>query len=439
MKVLVMGLALAIVPLLYLLWLRLTHNRHTAALLTITAITSPFLVGNATDIMTEAPYLFWSVISLMLICKYDLSKSFSLGTYMAVMGAIIMTYLTRSVGVGLFIAMIAFLLWNVPWTSLGSKDRLLQAWRSEWFRKLIYVMAPLFIGAVIVQWWQASKGVSQASLFFGRRLSESLEINGDSLLRVAAQMLFSRDAFKFQNFYAGVSLPPLNVLYTALLIVLVWGMFKAIRRGALVGSYAAIVALLIVLASMTPAEMVLMRYLSVLIPFMIYFVLLGGQDVFSRLLKWIRVPRHAEFGRLAGLLLLTQVLLTNFHGNMVNIRLASLGHGPTYLDYVDVSQWARNNLPDSAVVLAIKPRIFYVFSGKKALRLTSLEDAHTPEFTMETIDWYRSRGVTHMILDGISAATRQNVLPVVTDNPDRFQTLYVGSTSGSSSMVRIKY
>jgi hypothetical protein len=217
------------------------------------------------------------------------------------------------------------------------------------------------------------------------------------------------------------------------------GLLTGLRQRKLIAGYTLIVFIIIMLASATPAEMVIIRYLSVLIPFIIYFVFLGTNTIMQFLTRKLRLTAGTTLARIASALLLGQILFVNMHGNSVNITKSALGNGPAYEDYMDVARWSKVNLPDTAYVVSVKPRIFYLLSEKKGTRLSTIQETYSEEFEREKLDLFKRLGITHIVLDGISGSTRENIFPIVKNNPEMFQTLYIGSTSGTSTISKIIY
>jgi hypothetical protein len=438
MKILILLLAISVSFLLYFFYVR-KLGFALATLLSLAAVTSPYLVGNSTDVMTETPYLFWSLITLLIIVRYQDSTLFEWKYYFMVIAAIVMTYLTRAVGIGALGALLIFLAWNVSWIKLFSKEDRRETFVSADFKKLFYIMLPLIVGAIGWQIWQQSQGISQAKIFFNTNLAEQFEYNFRSAIQVLPQMLFREDTFRFQNFYSSAVLSSLDLKFSVILGLMALGFLQGLRQKKLVASYTLIIFVIIILASPTPAEMVIIRYLSILLPFIIYFTFKGAGAVLGFLSQRFHFLNETAFVKIVPIFLLAQILFTNMRGYSINITLATMGNGPAYTDFVDVARWAKNNLPDSAYVVSVKPRLFYVLSEKRGTRLSTIEEKYSMEYEQEKLSLFKRLGITHIILDGISGATRENIFPIVKNNPGMFQTLYIGSMSGTSSVNRIIY
>ena len=75
----------------------------------------------------------------------------------------------------------------------------------------------------------------------------------------------------------------------------------------------------------TPAEMVIIRYLSILLPFIIYFTFLGAGSVLNFLKRRLHFLGGTALVKVGSILLLAQILFTNMRGNSINFTLSNHG------------------------------------------------------------------------------------------------------------------
>ncbi|MCB0689131.1 MAG: hypothetical protein KDC53_21485 [Saprospiraceae bacterium] len=438
MKILITAMGFSIFFLLYQLFKK--QGFALATLLAIAGITAPYVVVNARDIMTETPFLFWSVVALLLIIKYHESSRMNWKYYFLAFGAVIMTYLTRAVGISMVLAMIVFLFSHVPWSMIYTSAGRKKLFSTVEFKKFIYIMLPLLIGGVLWQIWQYSQGISQAGLLMNANLPRQVEDNSQSAFGMIPQMLFRNETFRFQNFYSSAKILPLNALYVLILIIILVGLINGFRQRNVIAFFVFFTGMVIVFASATPQQMVIIRYFSVLLPFIIYFLFTGLVQSLRYLFRKLKlVEKTPWLVRLVSVLILAQLFFVNLEGHSVNMTLSRVGNGPGYLDFVDVARWAKNNLPDDAYVVSVKPRLFYILSNKRGTRLSTLQEEYSKDYEDEKLALFKRLGITHVVLDGISGATRENIFPIVQNHPEMFQTLYVGQTSGTSSISKIIY
>ncbi len=437
MKILIMIMGLSCLPLMFGLF-RQYHGYQLSALLTIVCVASPYMVSSALPIMTEMPYIFWSLVALLSIHQLVKDQHHPWRYLFLSLIAVLMTYLTRAVGISMLIAFAIYLFLLVPWAKYLGASNWKGLWKNQDFRRLLFVFGPIVLFGGAWQIYQAASGVSQFALFFNADLASNFRANLNSAIWVLPQILFEEEVFRWTNFVLGTSLPPITFIYMVLLLLILFGMFTSVLRGHLVAIYTVLTLTIILFGSYTSAAMVIVRYVTIIIPFLIYFLFIGILRLSNVLLEYFRHPHYRLIGRLIGTLTLAQILLTGFHGNRLNLESSAIGQGPEYYDYIDVAKWSKNNLPDDAYVMAVKPRLFYIYSGKKAGRLTNMGEVYTDQYILDKLDTFKERGVTHIVLDRISGSTRRNIFPLVEENPDLFQTMYLGQTASSSAILKLK-
>ncbi len=435
LKLFIVLLSVLLFPILFFLF-RSFLQFPEAALLTILGYTSPYLIGTSSLLMTEAPYLFWSMLGLAFALRYILNSGFSWKLYLAVLFAFAMTYLTRAVGLGLFAAVILTLFLRIS-DRKQLQNGFLALRDSPYLKKFVYMLLPPLLLLTLFQIYQGAKGVSQFTVFLRLDNSEVLT-SLDSAYRVISQMIFSATTFRWSNFSALDVLPPMNILWQVLFIVLLIAILASFWRKNLLGIYVLITALLICLGSGTPAEMVILRYLSVLCPVIIYLYYSGFKEITKFIAARINRPQARKLPVMIVMLLMSQILFTNFKGAPTNVALAVIGNGPNYADYYDVAKWCSKNLPEDSYIFSTKPRLFYLYSGKKGARITGSYEEYDKEFERKKLQQLRNAGATHIVIDHISAYTRLNIFPIVENHPQLFTPLYVAGISGTSSVLKIE-
>ncbi len=437
MKLLVMVMGLAIFPLLFMLF-RKYHGYNLSAILAIVCWTSPYLVSSSTAIMTETPYLFWSVLALWLMASYLEGPTDNWKLLIVSVLALVMAYLTRVTGISALAALIIYLFLHIPWLIFFRDRNWSSLWNHTHTRRFVLIAGPLIIFGVAWQIYQAVIGTSQFYLFFNRDLPSYFHSNLNSAIWVLPQILFSKETYRWINFIQGSTLESINFTWMLLLSFMIFGLVTGLIKRHLLAIYTAMVLIIVLLGSMTAAEMVIIRYVTIIVPFLIYYFFIGVLRGLNALFQLFDQPAMSPISKVIGLLLLIQVICTGFHGDRLNIESSAIGYGPEYYDFIDVAKWSKNNLPDDAYILSIKPRIFYVYSEKKSGRLTNTSEVYTDEYILEKLQEFKDRGATHLVLDRISGSTRRNIFPLVEEHPDLFQTMYLGQIASTSAVLKIK-
>ncbi len=438
MKMLIMGMGLALFPLLVLLFQNYI-SLSKSILISMVVVLSPHLLAAACNIMTEIPYVFWSVLTLLmmqLLAKNGLNQWKYLIVFLV---SILMTYLTRPVGLTMVATAMAYMFFSVPWIQYLKKGSIRELWKEDTFRYLVMIVGPLILGLLFWQLWLSNTGVSQAEIFFRGEIFDRFYINLESSLQVFSQMLFRLDTYLWYIFFGNYRVQPLTIWSWPALLCLFAGMITYMRKNNLVFWYTIICWIIILFASLTPAQMVIIRYMSILVPFFIFFLFEGSRMIVKILGKLTGRKLKAGWVNLIPLLVMAQLMFTSFSSDRAVITLNTAGAGPNYDDYVEVARWSNQNLPEDAYVACVKPRIFWFYSQKDTRRSTTISEFHSADYEKEKLELWKSQGVTHLVVDRISGASRQSILPIIQNNPDLFQTLFIAPTSGTTTIYKINF
>ncbi len=433
MKMLILLFGISLFPLSFRLF-KNYHNNSFSALLAITVASSPYLIANATAVMTEAPYLCWSLLALISSFQYLSSKRFHWFYYASTLILIVMSYLTRAVGVAILVALLTTLFLRIPWGKLGSgvfagENRLPVL-------KLLAVSVPLVLGFLVLQLSMSNDGISQLDVFFGKDLFSYFNANMTASMHVAGHMLFSNEAYRWYQMLPDVGLSPTDLGYLVAELLILAGLVRGLLSLDLNAYYSLTALLLILLASLTPQEMVIMRYLSVLMPFIIYYFV-HGVDWASRSI-FQRFHAKSSWHSLFPVMALATIFMVGMSGNITNLSKAKVGTGPHADAYIYAASWCGKNLPSDSYVMSFKPRITYLYSGLKGRYIASTRDQYSEEFAREKLEEIEREGVTHLIIDGLSGTTQDVIFPIIQNNAHLFEAYDIPELERKCTVIRYK-
>ncbi|MBX2817430.1 MAG: hypothetical protein KTR24_15585 [Saprospiraceae bacterium] len=434
MKCLILALALCLFPAYYSL-LRHHLNRPKALLIAMVSLTSPYLVASSSVIMTEIPYMLAAILGLIASIKFCEGEGLNWKWGVATLLAALVVFQMRIIGIGLLLAI--FLHLTIRCFRRVQRDGWKDLWHQEEAKKLLLMAAPSFSALLLLQLWQGHVGTSQASVLFQSDLISSSISNFRGSLAMLGPMLFSPDAFRWASFAMGAQPPSLQVWWLIPCIPLFYGWIKSLKANHLVAVFTLTTLVAIWVGSRTAQEMVLLRYMLVLIPFLLYFLIDGTHQLIIRL--WPKSLRKS-LGRwpqiMLGLLCL-HLVLANADGNSYTIARAHVGFGPRYDDMMLAADWANDHLPRDAYVASAKPRIFYLFAERKGMRILSgkLKDPETPDETI--LNHWFSHGVTHIMVDKLSTSVREIVMPLIDRHQNNFQKIPIANSNGSATIYKL--
>lgn len=379
---------LGTLPLVYIL-VRRRHSPLLALLVSALTAASPSVLSLAGDVLSEMPFVFFGLLSLLLVEKYEETAQplWLLGCGLALAGAYYMRtaalallaalplYLVikRKVGAGLALGVLVGLL-ALPWLVRSSGP---QPPETPFFARnyLSQVMAAA----------PYSDALATLPQLAGRLAGNSLDYAGDIL---PAVLLPHLDRL------------PLSALWAALLAVLVvLGFLLEMRRG-LRASEVAVAAYWV---SLSLFVWVLgFRYVILLAPFA-FLYLLQGVGRLSRGLRRISHRLPATLVVALALGLTVSALAVDARRSERNLRLtrhqtlaqANAGD-PEWAHYLQAVEWINGHTAPDAVVLGRKPELIYLLAGRQSVDYPYLPDSR---LLLKVVE---DNGVDYVVQDGFT-------------------------------------
>jgi 4-amino-4-deoxy-L-arabinose transferase-like glycosyltransferase len=389
----------ASIPVIYLLAHQ--QGRLPALLMALWSATLPLLLDFAHQVMSEIPYLFFSLLSLWLIERAMQKEEPIKGNYWFIGGfaAMMWAYYVRSAGMVLVGAIFLYLLlqrrfrqalalaggavlvalpWSLRNSAIGSEG--------SYFRQLISVN-PYF--------------PEQGTIDLGG-LIERMLFNAQAYLSHILPQIFWPSATPPEN-GALVSVALLGLVSCAILFCI------QRRQHLLLPLYA---GLYLIMVLMWPSQWTDARFLAPLTPVLIFLMVLGA----SGLLR-----RFAQL-RLAGMVvagvLLAGLLVLNLGASS---RLAQAGAGdypPAWRNYYAAGQWLKDHTAPDAVICCRKDYWLYIVADRACMVYPFKEPA-------EILASLEQQGVDYVVVDQLGfSSTPRFLVPAIQQYPERFEILW---------------
>jgi len=419
MELLIFLMMIGSVVMCYLLFKKFT-DKILALLITVIFATHPYIVAFSSIIMTEIPYLFWSLLAIYLVIKYHSATKFNIWYLLAAVVAVTMTYLTRAVGIGLVVAVVLYTFARSNmWVYLKKKS--FGFIKDPKFLRFVIISAVLFVVVMCYQFWARSLGgASQAEILAKLDIAKLFKQNINAAWQVFAQNIFSGGIIRWEV----KQIEPVGFLWIIVSLITFLGMAISLIKRELVAISTILVALVLMAGNVAQQPIVLSRYLIIFTPFLIYFFYTGIQWPLDQLNK------NGYWGRVFGTLALATILSSSFTGNAYTIQKSHTGelYNPGYAAFLECAAWAKDNLPKDAIVASRKERIFYIFSdmkGFKHARSTELQNVKTEaDFTAykkKKLDEFARNKTKYVIIDTFNSSTMNFIAPIIQENPDKFK------------------
>lgn len=379
------------------LWVRRRRRPMLALGTGLVLAVSPGVLELGHWVLSDVPFWAFTALSLWAYerLRPDLRSRFALAVL-----ATVLAYFTRSAGLPLVLAAFGWLALRRRWKQLGV---------------LTAVTVPLAL-----LWWLRSRGqggVDYVSQFWfvnpyqpelGRigvvGLLDRILENGSKYVRIHLPILLAGSAGALSLLAA-----------VAAFGLALFGWIKRLRRPGLAELFLPLyIGLLLVWPDVWSGE----RFLLPALPLLLYY----AGDGLARLARlWRR--RAALPIAAAALALVVAIGLpatvqgTRISGRcMLDYRVGARYPclAPAWREFFAIGEWTREALPDDAVVLSRKPRLFYAVSGFRG-RIYPFSDQPA-----DLVEAAREAGAHYIITDALGGLSQLYLVPAILSRPDAF-------------------
>lgn len=388
--------ALILVYLIAAQWL----NNTLALILTVFVALNSHILFYASIMMSEVPYLFFSLLTIYAFTQVKEKFSFKDKYLYITLVALIVTYYIRALGVALLLGLVIHLLiekrgkhaifffvalivaaapWMVRSANLGG---------SSYFRQMTQINP-----------YQPSMGKAELGDFIDR-IGENIEryitkeIPAAFYPSIEAQ--YQQDA-SIGDYFWGL------VLITIGLVGL-WQITK--YRFLLLAYLLATFGILM----LWPQVWIGVRFIVPIVP--LFYI---GVGAFFQYIYYKKLKQKESDWKPYLLILLVLPLLSpvkKLHED------AEAPYFPGWRAYFEAAEWINKNTEEDAVVATGKPQLFYLYSGRPNVRFLFTENQQ------QLLDHLKENDVDFVIIDQVYGNTLRYLLPVVQDQREKFELVH---------------
>jgi len=379
------------------LWIRRRRRPMLALGLGLLVAVSPGVLELSHWILSDVPFWAFTAISLW---AFERLRPELRGRFAIAVLATVLAYFTRSAGLPLLVAALGWLALRRRWKQVAA---------------LAAVALPL-AGA----WWLRARvqgGVDYVSQFW------FVNPYSPELGRIGALDLFDRMLDNGSN-YARIHLPVLLTGTTGPLPLLAgigvlgfgaFGWVKRIRRPTLAELFLPLyVGLLLVWPSVWSGE----RFLLPALPLLLYY----AGDGLIRTARALRPSGAVAAGAAA----IALIAVLGMPADVASVRASGrcmldyrTGNrypclAPAWGEFFRMGEWSRSTLPDGAVVISRKPRLFWAISGLRGI-IFPFSDRAT-----DLVQAAQDAGARYIVLDNLGTLSQRYLVPALLQRPDAF-------------------
>jgi len=407
-KLIIIGLALGGFALLYLMLKRKEENRNWLFPLLILAV-SPILLEYSHWILSEIPYLFFSLLAIYLFDRFSVLKRNNYIFFILMAISVAFVYFVRTIGMSLVLACLIYLLYKKRWKEL--------------------IILVVIVGVFIIPWQiRNSKVGGQTGGYFQQFFAKNPydpELGNITFSEYLSRVLAN---FKLYTFYvvpqilfpAITSIVLLNILGFVCLALLVTGFVVIIKRKTF-GTWELYLLFFMGITLSWPQVWSGDRFLIPIIPFLLYYII-SGLKHFSAWLK---------FKNLTPLIVILMVILAladsikKIPTNLSNLSAylkgdKYAGYSIDWQQYFETLTWLKENTPKVAIVVSRKPNFTYLLGQRKSFLFQLSNDPK------RVIDDFYQKKANYLLYDSFywTGTTRKYLGPVLQAYPDKFELVY---------------
>ena len=371
---------------------------------------SPIVVDYSHWILSEAPFLFFTLLALLFLQKESAEEGIGKYFWLSLF-AIVATYYVRSIGIAFIGAGTLFYLIKRRWRKFLYYNVVGAALSLPWLirNKLLEGSATGYIEAFLLRdMYRPEAGYNDLWGTIGRLFTNLSTYSAREMPRVLAGSngLWSTTV-------------PMKGLSLVLCGFMVIGFLYVVRKKLGVAEiYFALSCLAILLFQDVVSDV---RYLVPLVPLMLFYIsdglTLAAEKATS--LKNHTAPAVAAMALIAAIGALSQLERAPQNMEMIRRYRAGdqfAGYHPNWRSFFVASDWVSANTPEDAVVTVRKPRLFHLWTGRK---ITEYPFSTDPDSVLDVI-----LDTDFVVVDQISSTTGRYLMPAIKKAPERFPTVF---------------
>ena len=429
MKIIIAMIGVGVVALTYRLFQPVLGETQ-ALLLTLLVGVSPQIVSFSHQIMTEIPYLFFSLLAVIMLEKYFADQQWWSVLGFAAALVLSLTCLTKTIGLALIIAAVLYVVCEGSWKA------------TKHYHKAFL----LLVGAGAV--WMLVNLPILSELAYVREVVNRTPYT-DHAAPAEVKDFMQRI---FKNFHAYTTFLPETLLYSTSrislpfvavgsVLILLLGFVYCVWQRRTVAEYYMTFYCIILLVYEPSNSGNMQRYLVPLIPFLLYYFVQGVRQLKVGLLKYgprimslvlLRSVAPVVRGRMRSVatVLHMATLIALVLVNLTETIQASIAKtAPEMFDYYrfapweeykQLALWTKQHTPPDALIMTRLVYMFHLWSQRKVVEYPDGNVRRDAEAIWQAV--YKTKA-DYLIVDAFAderTSTYDAISDVIQNHPDRF-------------------
>lgn len=332
-------------------------------------------------ILSEIPYLFFSLLALYFIEKYRRTNKFLSYTVLITVFFIVISFYTRTIGISLAVSTCLYLLIE------GKVDK-----KFRMSIKKVTLLA-ILIGILCSFWFimnyiVKNKGGSYINAALSRKNPFSFNEQW-SLFDVIVRSIYSYLFYAIPNVVTGIQVCSRSLIAFFISAIVLFGFFQSLLKKRTIIEYY-IIFYMSILFLWPGSTIAGIRFLFPLIFFIFYYFFSAISQILGKFIKKATI-RNMVFA-----IIVVVMIFTNIRSTISYIKGTPYINGETKennKEFLKIIEWIKHNTPSNAVFLARNIAGLYMYSNRKGFTLPFYIDENHLSLLI------KSQPIDYVILD----------------------------------------
>ncbi len=406
---------LASVILLNLFTVSYIKNKGFALFISIIVLSNFFILQFATMMMSELPYIFFSIGVLWYLIKINEQSHANRYDFIILILIAVFAYHIRTQGVVLLLSILTQFLFNKKWKNALFSILGFALGVIPWIlrNKYLNLEGSRYLSqTMLIDQLNPDKGKLPIAKVIARTVDQSWDI----ITKEMPRTIFSNF---IEDYAHNIFYPTLGAI---ILIIMLYGSWKFIKLRWFLVSF---IIGNIVIMGIWSGKGFENRYLICILPILLFCFYFGIMSLLKQIFK-LEIKSTLIWIAASLIMLLVQFKDIKFLHDW-NIEK----YPETYANFFNVAEWAKDNTPEKSIVSVRKPGLFYIYSNRKAINYLYSDN---PDEVIK--DMVKSK-VDYVILDALEYSTTYKFLiPAIKKHSTQFQEIY---TVGKPAFFLLKF
>jgi len=375
---------------------KITQNKLLAFVITLIIGLNIHILHFSFIIMSEIPFLFFSILAVYFLVKLEVNDIFSFKNYnlWLMVSALSCAYHIKSLGIALLFAFLIYFFSQKKWKQgVATISGFIFLALPYYIRnKMLGVGSSYLASVTFKNPYRRELGTMEIFDYFGRIFNNIVRYISIEIPRSVAPFFLETEATT-GSWITGI-------LISAIIIFALLRLkkYRALLFSLFLGTFGILL--------LWPEVWFGIRFVMPLIPFILFLCVYGIYEIFH----------HFKLNHKLILGLIIIIIALNFNSYSQYNMKSKAGYPMAYTNYFNLASWAKKNSNPGDVFIARKPQFFYLFSNRQVNKYKYTAD------DKELLKDLERQKAKYVVIEQLGyGSTPRYLVPAIQKNMSRFQ------------------